>query len=80
MIKPTFGPESNVTSLKALDLLAWACRSQKILSGTLDTDEDVLALPPIQRSAVWRPRQVLAFWDSLLSNLPVGMFYLIGMI
>ncbi len=77
MVSPTFSPKSNVTSLKALDFLAWACRSQKILSGKLDTDEDVLALPPIQRSAVWRPRQVLAFWDSLLSNLPVGMFYLI---
>jgi hypothetical protein len=77
MVSPTFSPNSNVTSLKALDFLAWACRSQKVLSGTLDTDEDVLALPPIQRSAVWRPRQVLAFWDSLLSNLPVGMFYLI---
>jgi hypothetical protein len=79
MISPTFGPNSNVTSLKALDFLTWACRSQKVLSGTRDTDEDedVLALPPIQRSAVWRPRQVLAFWDSLLSNLPVGMFYLI---
>ena len=36
-----------------------------------------LSLPPVQRSSLWRPRQVLALWDSLLRGLPLGLFYLV---
>ncbi len=35
-----------------------------------------LTLPPLQRNAVWRPRQVLDLWKSMLDGLPIGLFYL----
>lgn len=76
MTAPSFG-QSNVASSKVLDFLSWACRSQDVLSGRPAENEAVLASPPIQRSAVWRPAQVLGLWDSLLGNLPIGMFYLL---
>ncbi|QSV45466.1 DUF262 domain-containing protein [Geobacter benzoatilyticus] len=33
-------------------------------------------LPALQRSAVWKPRQVEMLWDSLLNGFPVGSFLL----
>lgn len=42
------------------------------------TDQvDSLTLPPLQRQSLWRPRQILGFWDSLFRGLPIGMFYLV---
>ena len=35
-----------------------------------------LTLPPVQRSALWRPSQVLDLWRSLLVGMPVGALYL----
>ena len=35
-----------------------------------------LSLPPVQRTALWRPRQILDFWDSLFCGMPIGLFYL----
>ena len=37
----------------------------------------VIAMPPVQRTSVWRPKQVLELWDSLLRGLPLGAFYLV---
>ena len=48
-----------------------------VVSTKQDTDTVIprLLLPPIQRSAVWRWSQVLAFWDSVLRGMPIGSFY-----
>lgn len=35
-----------------------------------------IMLPPVQRTAVWRPKQVVDLWDSVMRGLPIGMFYL----
>jgi hypothetical protein len=35
-----------------------------------------LTLPPLQRNGVWRPRQVLDLWRSVLEGMPIGLFYL----
>lgn len=36
--------------------------------------EVVAALPALQRSAVWKARQVEALWDSLVRGFPIGSF------
>jgi len=35
-----------------------------------------VALPALQRGAVWRPKQVEALWDSLIRGFPIGSFLL----
>lgn len=35
-----------------------------------------IALPAVQRGAVWRPRQVEELWDSLLRGFPIGSLLL----
>ena len=34
--------------------------------------ECFVALPLIQRGAVWKPSQIIALWDSLLRGMPIG--------
>ncbi|MER2512061.1 MAG: DUF262 domain-containing protein, partial [Nitrosomonas ureae] len=31
-----------------------------------------LMLPPIQRGFVWKPKQIVDLWDSLLRGMPIG--------
>lgn len=59
-----------VTSMTVLDYLNWVAASRE------PTVQAPLALPPVQRSALWRPRQILGLWRSLLAGMPVGSFYL----
>ena len=61
-----------VSSMPVFDFIAWA-------SNSLDGKPLVqpLGLPPIQRTALWTPRQILGLWDSLLRGMPIGAFYLI---
>ena len=61
-----------VSSKRVCDLIAWADDS---LKG--DRMAQPLGLPPIQRTALWNPRQIMGLWDSLLRGMPIGVFYLI---
>ncbi|WP_162244786.1 DUF262 domain-containing protein [Methylobacterium sp. Leaf469] len=82
---------TSVQGLNLLSFLDWARSSNAVLRTGLggggpadgDTDESLrhfglLALPPVQRSAVWRPKQVVDLWDSLLRGLPIGSFFLMA--
>lgn len=33
---------------------------------------DSLKLPPLQRQSLWRPRQILGFWDTLWAYRKLG--------
>ena len=82
------------TSVQGLNLLAfldWARSSNAVLRAGLGVGDaadegphgslqrfGLLALPPVQRSAVWRPKQVVDLWDSLLRGLPIGSFFLMA--
>lgn len=35
-----------------------------------------VALPMIQRGSVWKPRQIITLWDSLLRGMPIGSLML----
>jgi hypothetical protein len=43
-----------------------------ILDWHIGKFETRLLLPPIQRSAVWRNKQIIDYWDSLLRGYPAG--------
>ena len=76
---PEFTGEQTVIGWKLLDFLEWIIESKHVLDGGHTPDlMPVIALPPLQRSAVWRPRQVLDLWDSLMRGLPIGTFYLVS--
>ena len=66
------GQTPGVSSIKIEALIEWA-------NGTANRNPVLppLSLPPIQRSALWRPAQILGLWDSLLLGMPIGMLYLI---
>ena len=61
-----------VSSMRVCDFIAWANDS---IEGKPTAQP--LGLPPIQRTALWTPRQILGLWDSLLRGMPIGVFYLI---
>ena len=69
MPTPVFKDECSVRSMRLLDYLDWvmASRQQAV---------EPLTLPPVQRSALWHPRQVLNLWRSLFDGMPIGAFYL----
>ncbi len=70
--------EHEISALKLFDLIEWAHRSEAILAGGPNPNNSpVLAMPPMQRSAVWRPKQVLDLWDSMMRGLPIGMCYIV---
>lgn len=66
---PDFGGR-RVAGMRLLEYVRWADDSRR---GDSDAP---LALPPVQRSSLWRPGQVMNLWRSLLSGMPVGAFYL----
>ncbi len=74
---------SAVASLKVFNLICWHVESEKIIGGIPNdgvwpcAKKPVFGIPPLQRSAVWKPKQVVDLWDSLLRGLPIGMFYLL---
>lgn len=62
--------ERRVTGMAVLDYLDW------VVSSRSPTTKAPLTLPPVQRSALWRPRQILNLWRSLFAGMPIGSFYL----
>ena len=75
---PEFKEGQTVVGMKLLDLIDWVSASSRVLAGSDDPQGmPVIAMPPVQRTAVWRPKQVLDLWDSLMRGLPIGTFYLV---
>ena len=74
-----FAAGQTVRGMRVLDFLDWARKSDEWLAEVSPTppDNGVLALPPVQRSPVWRPKQVLDLWDSALRGLPLGALFLV---
>ena len=70
MAGPEFQHGRSVTSISLLAYLNWVTTSRQ------PNSPKPLTLPPVQRSALWRPRQVLNLWRSVLDGMPVGSFYL----
>lgn len=77
METPSFPKESKVIGWSLIKFLNWAQQSSELIKMKSISNVTVLELPPIQRSAVWRPKQVIDLWDSVLQGLPIGLFYLI---
>lgn len=61
---------SSLLSLSIQDIARW----QIDLPATACTFVLRVALPSLQRGAVWKPRQAEALWDSLLRGFPTGGF------
>lgn len=61
-----FSKGSTVCGMKLPDYLAWASARDKA------SPETMLVLPSIQRGFVWKPKQIIELWDSLLNGMPVG--------
>jgi len=75
---PSFGRGQTVAGMKVLDLIDWVRASDCVLDGGTEPEGmAIIAMPPVQRTSVWRPKQVLDLWDSLMHGLPIGTFYLV---
>lgn len=67
-----------IIGMNLLEVLDWADKSWRVLDGSLHrVEQNIMAMPPLQRSSVWRPKQVVDLWDSLIRGLPIGTFYLV---
>lgn len=76
---PTFICKQTVIGWKLLEFVDWVVESKRVLADRADPGSmPIIALPPVQRSAVWRPKQVLDLWDSLMRGLPIGTLYLVS--
>ncbi|MBV6448077.1 DUF262 domain-containing protein [Nitrosomonas sp.] len=62
-----FTDNNHVYGMKLSDYLVWATNRQH------DTE---LLLPSIQRGFVWKPKQIVDLWDSLLRGMPIGSLML----
>lgn len=67
-IDTLFDQQQTVAAIHIKNYLEWA-------SGSEDYQK-ILAIPPIQRSFVWKPRQIQDLWDSLLRGMPIGSILL----
>lgn len=70
----------SIAGIRILEFVDWVATSDRALindSVPPRTDRPIVALPPMQRTAVWRPKQVVDLWDSLVRGLPIGIFYLV---
>lgn len=83
-MKDPFSSGKTVIGKSLLELIDWVyesvefLRSEDALESSLPSQpQSVIGLPPIQRSSVWRPKQVVDLWDSIMRGLPIGMFYLV---
>ena len=75
---PVFPDNCKVTGKSVLDFVSWVSESSLALENNKDDPGmQIIAMPPVQRTAVWRPKQVLELWDSLMRGLPLGAFYLV---
>jgi hypothetical protein len=78
-----FTDGKTIIGFNLLKMIYWFAESEGI-QGPQKAHKDSLSfhgwpkimLPPVQRSAVWRPKQVVDLWDSVMRGLPIGMFYL----
>ena len=59
-----FIDNNQVQGMKLPDYLDWATGNGQ--------HEKELKLPPIQRGFVWKPKQIVDLWDSLLRGMPIG--------
>ncbi len=73
-----------ITGMSLLEMIDWVAESEKFLKSEdsaggspFSQDKPIIGLPPIQRTSVWRPRQVVDLWNSLMRGLPIGLFYLV---
>mgnify|MGYP001596015579 CR=1 FL=1 len=63
-LKDLFLDGKTVSALRITHYLAWAAQPEQY--------SHVLAIPPIQRGFVWKPKQIQDLWDSLLRDMPIG--------
>ena len=57
---PTFGDQQTIAGIKLFELVDWVNASDRALAGgTKPEGMPLLAMPPMQRTAVWRPKQVV---------------------
>lgn len=74
-----FTDGKSIIGLKLFEMIDWVYESSKGFDGSsAPVGRPIIALPPVQRSAVWRPKQVVDLWDSLIRGLPIGTFYLVN--
>lgn len=59
-----FGNGEQVIGMQLPKYLAWAMNTNAY--------KRKLLLPPIQRGFVWKPKQIIELWDSLLRGMPIG--------
>ncbi|KXW57332.1 hypothetical protein FEMY_21410 [Ferrovum myxofaciens] len=59
---------AQVIGMKLPEYLEWASNT--------GTQIKQLLLPPIQRGFVWKPKQIVDLWDSLLRGMPIGSLML----
>lgn len=73
-----FGPGQSIKSLRLADYLQWASDSDDAMARSAGVPAwGILALPPVQRTALWRPKQMADLWDSIFRGLPIGTLYLV---
>lgn len=63
-----FPDNKTVSALPIGTYLNWAAHPEKY--------SRELAIPPIQRGFVWKPKQIQDLWDSLLRGMPIGSILL----
>ncbi|BBJ24657.1 GmrSD restriction endonuclease domain-containing protein [Candidatus Nitrotoga sp. AM1P] len=63
-----FTDNNQVCGMKLPEYLKWATGNE--------TYEKELLLPAIQRGFVWKPKQIVDLWDSLLRGMPIGSLML----
>ena len=69
-IENLFPGDQTVDSIRINDYLDWAAHSNT------EQYSRVLAMPPIQRGFVWKPKKIQDLWDSLLRGMPIGSILL----
>jgi hypothetical protein len=76
---PQFEEDETVIGWPLLGVIDWVCKSNSVLNGEPAPEGmSVITMPPVQRSAVWRPKQVVDLWDSLMRGLPIGTFCIVS--
>ena len=65
-IEELFPDDQTVASIRIADYLDWAAHSNT------ERYSRVLAMPPIQRGFVWKPKQIQDLWDSLSRGMPIS--------
>ena len=75
-----FSGTKTVRGMNLIEFLDWARESDEIMAddvSKLTPRFGFLALPPVQRTPIWGPKQIVDLWDSALRGFPLGSFYLV---